>query len=351
MRDYIYNKYLSYWLIIQSLLVGWASNAPTWIEKYYSRGIYIYISAFWRRLLGWVPFSTGDIFYFILLLIVLQWLRISIRNHFSPLWEHIYRAGAFLSIIFFFFHLFWGLNYYRVPLAERMGITKHSYDSTALLTLTKKHIRRLNTIHRSIEKNDSLPVDIPYKRKMLYKSAYDTYNKLHYKGEDFSFKHRSIKSSLFSLPLSYMGFSGYLNPFTGETQINRKIPKVEMPFVIMHEMAHQYGYAAEDEANLLGYISCMESDDIYFNYSAELIAVQYLLYEIYRHDSVTYEQIKKSLLPGVEENFQLLRDFWDSYHSPVEPVFQKIYDGYLKVNRQKTGIHSYTEFVGYLMEL
>jgi hypothetical protein len=148
-----------------------------------------------------------------------------------------------------------------------------------------------------------------------------------------------------------MGFSGYLNPFTAEAQINRKIPPVEMPFVIMHEMAHQYGYAAEDEANLLGYVSCMESKDVYFKYSAELIAVQYLLYEIHKHNSTTYGQMKKNLLPGVEEDFQLIHDFWDSYHTPVEPFFQKIYDAYLKANRQKTGIQSYSEFVGYLMEL
>ena len=34
----------------------------------------------------------------------------------------------------------------------------------------------------------------------------------------------ALKKSLLSLPLSYMGYSGYLNPFTLESQANAKMP-------------------------------------------------------------------------------------------------------------------------------
>jgi capsule polysaccharide export protein KpsC/LpsZ len=42
-------------------------------------------------------------------------------------------------------------------------------------------------------------------------------------------KNRSVKKSLLSLPLTYMGFAGYLNPFTNEAQVNDKIPMYNFP--------------------------------------------------------------------------------------------------------------------------
>ena len=60
-----------------------------------------------------------------------------------------------------------------------------------------------------------------------------------------NYKNVSVKKSLFSLPLTYMGFSGYINPFTNEANINRKIPSTSLTFVINHEIAHQLGIAVK----------------------------------------------------------------------------------------------------------
>ena len=65
--------------------------------------------------------------------------------------------------------------------------------------------------------------------------------------------HATVKQSLFSTPLSYMGFSGYLNPFTLEAHINSTLPKISLPITIAHEMAHQNGIAAENDANFMGF--------------------------------------------------------------------------------------------------
>ena len=42
---------------------------PHYIEKYYSTGIYVPISKFLRITTGWIPFSIGDVFYFLLILV------------------------------------------------------------------------------------------------------------------------------------------------------------------------------------------------------------------------------------------------------------------------------------------
>ena len=52
---------LAIFLPIQMLFMRLAENNPVFIERYYSNGIYPYISSFFRIILGWIPFSFGDV--------------------------------------------------------------------------------------------------------------------------------------------------------------------------------------------------------------------------------------------------------------------------------------------------
>lgn len=349
MSNYITNKILSIFLILQLLFVGFISRRPDWVEKNYSNGIYPVISSFFRRLLGWIPFSIGDLLYFLLALVFLRWLWLLIQTRMAPFRQHLYSFLAFVSIIFFAFHLFWGFNYYRIPLQEKLGIVSLEYSKEELIETTQEHIAKLNSIHSVLVQNDSLAVEIPYKRREMYRMSSMTYKHLLIDSIDFSFKRKSIKNSLMSTPLTYMGFSGYLNPFTGESQVNKKIPKTIFPVTSCHEMAHQLGYASEGETNYIGYLACADNVDMYFRYSGELSAVQHLLYSLAQIDKEIYKTYFGKLNVGIQKNIQKNHDFWDSYHTPLEPYFKRFYDAYLKANRQEEGIHSYNEMVGYLV--
>jgi hypothetical protein len=332
------------------VLVNIASRFPHWVERYYSKGIYPVISSFFRRLLGWVPVSVGDILYGVLLLVILRWIWLLIQTRLAPFREHLYKLGAFLSVVFFTFHLFWGLNYYRLPLKDQLGIKSLEYTSEQLLSTTREHIKKINAIHQRIIQDDSLSIKVPYKRRKIYKMASLEYKQLFVDSIDFHFKRKSIKSSMLSTPLTYMGFPGYLNPFTGESQVNRKIPETGFPATTCHEMAHQLGFASESEANYIGYLACVNSDDLYFQYSGELLAVNHLLYSVALYDKELYQETLKELHVGIIKDRQVTHDFWDSYHNPLEPYFKKFYDAFLKANRQKKGIKSYNAMVGYLIK-
>ncbi len=349
MNNYILNRTLTVLLGIQIVLVGWASRHPYWVEKYYSRGIYPEISGFLRRMIGWIPFSVGDLLYGLLFLSLLRWLWYIYETRFSPLAEQLYKIGAFISILFFGFHLLWGLNYYRVPLHTQLGIKSLKYDSIALQKTTEWHILRLNHWHQLITKQDSTVVEVPYSQRKMNRMAANQY--LHFKQDslDLHFRTKSAKNSLISVPLSYMGFAGYLNPFTGESQVNRKIPKTTYPITITHEMAHQLGFASETEANYIGYLVCTNHPDLYFRYSGEFMAVRFLINEVSLYNQPLAEQYFQSLQVGVQKNIQFNQDFWDSYSTPVKPIFQKIYDKFLKANNQKTGLKSYNAMVAFLI--
>ena len=90
-----------------------------------------------------------------------------------------------------------------------------------------------------------------------------------------------------------MGFSGYINPFTIEANINSKIPIISYASTISHEIAHQIGYASENEANYIGILSNQISSNLEINYSGNLIALQYLLSELYYVNKNLYLEKKK----------------------------------------------------------
>jgi len=349
MKNALYSRYLTYFLGFQIILVQILSRFPNTIENYYSTGLYVQIAAFYRRSLGWIPFSVGDLLYGLFVFLLIRFIYIIIRDKFSELRTYFFAIGASLSILYFFFYFSWGLNYYRTPLASHLKIDSHSYTTDKLLDYTKKLVEDLNELHVSITQNDSLKVTVPYSSKEIYKLAKNGYKNISNKHPFLNYKFKSVKNSLLSTPLTYMGFAGYLNPFTGEAQVNAKIPLSTYAFTTCHEMAHQLGYAAENEANFIGYLASTANKDLYFKYAGQLTALRYLLSEIYKRNPNDYKKIKSKINSGILSNINDIYKFWGQYENPFEPVFKKSYNAYLKINKQKNGIKSYSYMVNLLL--
>ena len=77
---------------------------PSFIEVYYSNGIYPVISTFFHYLLGWVPFSVGDLFYTFLVLFLLFKIYKVIKLRKLNLKKTIIKTAAYISVIYFAFN-------------------------------------------------------------------------------------------------------------------------------------------------------------------------------------------------------------------------------------------------------
>ena len=162
-----------------------------------------------------------------------------------------------------------------------------------------------------------------------------------------SFKRRPfIKKSLWSNLLNYMGFAGYLNPFTLESNINLNIPKLNFIVTAAHEIAHQAGFASESEANFIAFISSLKNSDPYIKYAGLTFALSYCYSELLKTDPVTAKKYMSLLNPGILESYKEISRFWNQYKNPLEPIIKKSYDSYLKANGQSMGIESYDGMVG-----
>ena len=159
----------------------------------------------------------------------------------------------------------------------------------------------------------------------------------------------SLKSSLYSKVLTYMGYSGYLNPFTGEAQVNALATHYSFPVTAAHEVAHQLGYASEKEANFIGFLATYHHKEPYFRYSAILFALRYCMKEVRQLSPEKHEAYKQQLRVGILENYTEAYRFWTQYENPMEEVFKQSYDTFLKANAQEGGIQNYDYVTGMLI--
>jgi hypothetical protein len=304
---------------------------------------------FYRKSIGWIPISIGDLLYLFFIVLFIRFIYIMIRDKFSDLRGYLFSTGATLSVIHFLFYFSWGMNYYRVPLATELNITSTEYTNNELETYANRLIKEINSLQETITNNPNEKVIVPLSKKEIYKVSKIGFEKISEKHPFLNYKATSIKNSLLSVPLSYMGFAGYLNPFTGEAQVNSKTPLYSYAFTTCHEIAHQLGYAAENEANFIGYLAAVNNKNIYFQYAGKISALKYILSELYKRDPSTYNAYLKTINKGIILNIQESREFWNSYENPLEPLFKKSYNTYLKVNKQKKGIKSYNYMVNLLL--
>ncbi|MFV0566268.1 MAG: DUF3810 domain-containing protein [Flavobacteriaceae bacterium] len=328
-------------LIPQYALVRWAAHCPEFVERYYSEGLYPIISKAFRFALGWLPFSFGDLVYALAIVFIVRWLYLNAKRLFKDTWRFLMDITAALAVVYFAFHICWGLNYYRLPLHEHLKLD-NNYTTEQLVKVTEKLIEAANETHLAITHNDTQKVAIPYSKSEILNMAANGY-------PDFDYTPKSIKKSLFSYPLTYMGFSGYLNPLTNEAQVNSRVPAFRTPTTTLHEIAHQLGYAAENEANFLACLAAINHDDIYFRYAGYTFGLHYCLNEIYKRDKPLYEQLTATINKGILKNYQDIREFWQAHQNPAEPFFKLFYGNYLKANKQTKGLESYNYVVALLV--
>lgn len=340
--------YLPLSLLFQIVMVQIISFFPELIEKMYCNGLYKMISNISRIIFGFIPFSIGDLGYTsaIVFLVIGYFKNRKISN---LSWkDRLLKILSSISVFYFFFNFLWGLNYYRVPLIEKLKIEKE-YSNEDLLKFTKQLIAKTNSIHSQITKNETLKVVFPYSQEHVFEMNLKGYQLLSKQIPSVRYEHPSIKKSLFSLPLSYMGFSGYLNPFTNEAQVNDKIPMYNFPTTVTHEMAHQLGYASESEANFIGFLASTNNENLYFQYSGYSLALHYCLSNWKFRDEIEFKKLLKSVHPGIIKNYKESEAFWRDYESFLETGFHIFYDRFLKMNQQKEGIEGYSRFVDLLV--
>lgn len=336
-------------LLIGVLSVRIIASRWHWVETGFTYGFYDRLSKLFRYTWGWVPFSIGDLIYiavFIWLIVkLLRLVRILAKRKFS---RSVFLLGAFryfrLAIwVYLVFNIFWGLNYNRPGIAYQLELDVKKEPVEQLRRLTQLLLDSTNACSVSPEWKKKITTD------QIFTGADLAYQQVRRVYPFLNYHPVSIKKSLFGVIGNYIGYSGYFNPFTGEAQVNHTVPVAVLPFVTCHEIAHQLGYAKENEANFVGFLAAENSGATAFRYSAYFEMFLYANAELFLYDTAAYRANIRALAAPARADLAELRAFRIKYEGPVDQAVSAFYDRYLKLNQQPSGEKSYSRVVMWLL--
>lgn len=339
-------------LIIAIILAAIAKTIgffPYFIEHYYTPYCYQPLAKLLRILFGWIPFSVGDVLYVAISLYLIfnifvfgkkLWKKTITRE---SLKKATLRNITLLLFVYSIFSLVWGVQYNRLGIAYQLKMENNKITKDQLKQLFEQYVTNINLVADSI-KNETL-----FTFPKVQDDVLTAYQNLSFKNSLIQYKRQSIKYCVFGKGLSYMGLQGYYNPFTGEAQINNDIPAFLLPNVVLHEMAHQIGYAKEDEANFVGYLAAMQSTNPYIKYSYYMDVLMYAASELKGLDSVYHKQTMQQLHPKVKAHFAAFIAYRKAHTSIMEDISTWFYNHYLQINDSSKGIYSYNEVLRLLV--
>jgi hypothetical protein len=318
-------------------------------ERIYATGLYPIVSTVIRFFSSLFPFAIGDIIY-ILLTVYLLWYVYKIFKKYRA--KQIkpkqigFNAINLVLLLYLVFKLSWALNYSRPPIAKKLGIADEKYSPSQLVALGKFFLLKLNHLKDELDSSEKRPH--AYTIALLNKNAVASYQSQAKTNSVFNYPQPSIKPCLFASYITKSGIEGYYNPLSGEANVNMDLPPFILPFTICHEIAHQTGIAKEDEANLLGYITAIKSDDINFQYAGYYCMFRSILWEIRIKSPKDYQIIYDEISPGVLADVKKENAFWQRNNTEMSKYLNVAFDRLLKLNNQKKGIKSYQDIVLWL---
>ncbi len=328
-------------LPIQFILFKIIASNEEWVEYYYSRGFFKIVSQFLRIITGWTSVSLGLILVYVLgvfLVYLITKTIFRIRKKEVSIGQIVINFLAYLSLIYLFFMLTWGLAYHKKPLEKLLNLNTENIKNQEIIALCNVLIDSANVTRERISESQL--------RKLTFEKVFDLapigYENLETRFTFLNYTTPSIKKASGSNLLAYMSTSGvYMFP-SGEANVNTNNMLFDAPYVTTHEMAHQLGFASEEEANYLAYLSCKNNPDPGFQYSAYYGTVFRALGKVWEIDSTYSKSLFDKLSPSVKADREKERLVWKKFRNPIQVyVVSPFYDLFLKSNGQEQGSRSY----------
>lgn len=153
------------------------------------------------------------------------------------------------------------------------------YSFEELASLRDYIVLKVNTLSRELERDEN--GFVVYHGNME-QAAIESMQKLGEQYDQLAGYYVTPKELFCSDFISQQSMRGYYFPFSMEANYNGVMTSLNRPSTMCHELAHTKGFIYEDEANLIGFLACVESDDPYFQYSGYLSVLNYIDKDFYK---------------------------------------------------------------------
>lgn len=300
-------------------------------KYWFSRGFYPIIAHLLSHFNSWFPFSLSDLFYTTLILyIIISTLLIMLLKKKRKLIIGI--TLKLIVLIYVMFYWLWGFNYFQPDIYSRISINSKKHTSEQFsytidhLILVVNQQREMFTFFKN-QNIDSI-IEITYKKESGFLAI------------DYPMGKRRTKSFLYPKYMSAASIGGYIGPFFNEVHTNPTLLPIQIPVVLAHEKAHQFGIASESEANFYAWYICSKSGYNDLMYSANLYLLRHFL-SYAKTNKPDFDYTSK-LSPKVTIDLKEIHEHWQALHiNTIDAVSTFIYDKYLRFNKIDKGINDY----------
>ena len=323
-------------LFTAALILSVASRKIPGAADWYTAYIYPVWVGTLGRLSGIFPFSAAEMICLALPLLLIADIVINLRMPISIL-MHILLITA---LLFFLYEANCGVNYYSRPFTDPAAVREAEFSEDELAGFCEYISQELSRNYVSEYPGRSETARIARESMIRLSSSYP---------ELAGFYPRPKQLAFISRLFSSMGVSGIYSPFTIESNINGEMPDMEKPFTSCHELSHLRGFMNEGEANYIGWLACIGSEDTAFRRSGWLIAWSYAGNALKRTSRSRYNTIYRTLPDDAVRELTHNYIFWTTLETKASDVQDRINDAYLKSNGLESGIASYGQLTDLML--
>jgi hypothetical protein len=304
----------------------------TWAEAIYARGIYPVLGPVIAFISAQVPFSLALMVLCGLLLWIPVYLILNIvrcRRGRLTFWrasEQTLAAFAIVAVLgFHAFYLFWGYNYLRPPLEQRLGL------GSADLSAERQSATARLIVGQAVAARVPVPAWDRTELNALIDGAIDSaLRDLEGRGTPVV---SPLKGDWSTGLLAMQGNRGVISPFTLEAHVDFGLPAFALPFTAAHEKAHLAGFARERDANFVAWYALTHSNDPRLRYSGYVGVLNYFL----------NPETRRMALP-LEADLRALSDYRSrTISEPLQRKSLQVYGAYLRANRMGAGLADYSQ--------
>jgi hypothetical protein len=332
-------------LLLQIILYKLVSQNTLFVENYIVPYLFTPVARSLRTITEPFTFSIGMVAVFLLsTALILHFCRqiylIFLKKR--SLSHLLLQTLAWLSPIYLLYMVLWGFLYYRLPIANLLEYDTSPVSPSELRELCEYLVESTNTTRKELTQIEIDTASFDW----IKQESIRAYTLLPY----FNYNTPSIKQATGSTILAYMGTAGVYSFITGEANVNKILANHDVPEVTLHEMAHQVGYASEDEANYIAWLAGKNHPEKLFRYSANYNVVWRSINRLWSVDSTAANDLFLQLDSAVYQDAEIAMARWKPYRNKVQEfVISPFYNFFLKANGQIYGSMSYDMVVDLLI--
>lgn len=245
------------------------------------------------------------------------------------------------------FQAVWGVNYHREPIARSLGLDVHPSAPAELLAFSRALVAEAGARRPAAP---APPAEVALADAAALYAALPGSPE----GPRWSFlapaaRAAPAKPLVASELLSWLGLLGFYDPFLAEPNVNVRAPGTAIPFVALHEMAHQRGVASEDEASFVAIVLGRDLGPPHVAYSCLWEATLHTLGALAVVDPAGAKAVWADADGGLVADVEAWRAWRLAHASPLEGAARTVNDTYLRSQGVHDGVESYGRVVDLLL--